>query len=111
MIYIQEVRFLVEKSPSTHPHPPSSTKDYLHTGLFTPYDPLRLLTASSYLNKGLEGMINDGIYRPVIAEELRAVYKAVSTELMVTGHWYTCENNHALTKCKSRVGETFGVWS
>lgn len=45
----------------------------------------------------LEIMANDGIYRPVTAEEMRAVYKAMSRELMGTGHWYTCENNHPFT--------------
>ncbi|PTB39704.1 hypothetical protein M441DRAFT_197320 [Trichoderma asperellum CBS 433.97] len=45
----------------------------------------------------LEIMVNGGIYRPVTAEEMQAVYKAMSRELMGTGHWYTCENNHPFT--------------
>ncbi|KAM0446917.1 hypothetical protein ACHAO4_009068 [Trichoderma viride] len=45
----------------------------------------------------LEIMVSDGIYRPVTAEEMRAVYKAMSTEMLGTGHWYTCENNHPFT--------------
>ncbi|KAK6443830.1 hypothetical protein FP744_10000078 [Trichoderma asperellum] len=45
----------------------------------------------------LENMVNDGIYRPLTAEEMQAVYKAMSREFMGTGHWYTCENNHPFT--------------
>ncbi|KAL7925000.1 hypothetical protein ACQKWADRAFT_284759 [Trichoderma austrokoningii] len=45
----------------------------------------------------LEIMVSDGIYRPVTPEEMRAVYKAMSRELMGTGHWYVCENNHPFT--------------
>jgi hypothetical protein len=45
----------------------------------------------------LEIMVSDGVYRPVTAEEMRAVYKAMSRELRGTGHWYTCENGHPFT--------------
>lgn len=45
----------------------------------------------------LEIMVSDGISRPVMADEMRAVYKAMSREIMGTGHWYTCENNHPFT--------------
>ncbi|KAK0755515.1 hypothetical protein N5P37_011917, partial [Trichoderma harzianum] len=45
----------------------------------------------------VEEMICDGIYRPVTAEEMRAVYNAMSDELRGTGHWYVCENNHPFT--------------
>lgn len=46
---------------------------------------------------GVESMINGGIYRPVTAEEMRAVYNAMSKEFWGTGHWYTCENSHPFT--------------
>ena len=36
-------------------------------------------------------------YEAVTAEEMRAVYKALSNELRGTGHWYTCENGHPFT--------------
>ncbi|KAK0707378.1 hypothetical protein B0H67DRAFT_587383 [Lasiosphaeris hirsuta] len=46
----------------------------------------------------MELMANNGVfYREVSAEEIRAVYKAMSSELMGTGHWYTCENGHPFT--------------
>ncbi|KAL7892543.1 hypothetical protein HDV63DRAFT_414622 [Trichoderma sp. SZMC 28014] len=45
----------------------------------------------------LEIMVTDGVYHPVTAEEMRAVYKAMSQEIRGTGHWYTCENNHPFT--------------
>ncbi|KAK4059287.1 hypothetical protein Trihar35433_11040 [Trichoderma harzianum] len=45
----------------------------------------------------VEEMICDGIYRPVTAEEVRAVYNAMSNEFRGTGHWYVCENNHPFT--------------
>ncbi|KAL7788203.1 hypothetical protein V8C37DRAFT_241026, partial [Trichoderma ceciliae] len=69
--HVQQARALVEEYPST-----ATFKDEID---------------------GAENMINDGIYRPVTTEELRAVYKAMSRELMGTGHWYTCENNHPFT--------------
>ncbi|KND86470.1 NFX1-type zinc finger-containing protein 1 [Tolypocladium ophioglossoides CBS 100239] len=44
-----------------------------------------------------ENMINGGVYRPVTAEELRDVYRAMAGELRGTGHWYTCERGHPFT--------------
>ena len=44
-----------------------------------------------------ESLINGGVYRPVTAAELRAVYTAMSRELRGTGHWYTCERGHPFT--------------
>lgn len=44
-----------------------------------------------------ENTINGGVYRPVTAEELRAVYRAMAGELRGTGHWYTCERGHPFT--------------
>ncbi|KAH6608798.1 hypothetical protein Trco_002144, partial [Trichoderma cornu-damae] len=69
--HIRQARLLLEEYPST-----ATYKDEIDS---------------------IEGMINDGIYRPVSADELRAVYRAMSGELMGTGHWYTCENNHPFT--------------
>ncbi|ETS04326.1 P-loop containing nucleoside triphosphate hydrolase protein [Trichoderma reesei RUT C-30] len=45
----------------------------------------------------VEMLINGGIYRRVTAEEMRAVYSAMTSEFSGTGHWYTCENNHPFT--------------
>ncbi|TFA97633.1 NFX1-type zinc finger-containing protein 1 [Trichoderma ghanense] len=45
----------------------------------------------------VEMLINGGIYRRVTAEEMRAVYSAMTREFSGTGHWYTCENNHPFT--------------
>lgn len=36
-------------------------------------------------------------YQNVSAEEMRAVYAAMSKEFLGTGHWYTCENGHPFT--------------
>ncbi|KAL6887873.1 hypothetical protein GGI43DRAFT_417260 [Trichoderma evansii] len=69
--HIQSVRVLMEKYPST-----AIFRDEIDR---------------------LEIMVSDGIYRPVTADEMQAVYKAMARELMGTGHWYTCENNHPFT--------------
>ncbi|KAL6886696.1 hypothetical protein HDV57DRAFT_398647 [Trichoderma longibrachiatum] len=45
----------------------------------------------------VEMLINGGIYRQVTAEEMRAVYSAMTREFSGTGHWYFCENNHPFT--------------
>ncbi|KAL7946681.1 P-loop containing nucleoside triphosphate hydrolase protein [Trichoderma barbatum] len=45
----------------------------------------------------VEEMITGSSYRPVTAEEMRAVYNAMSKQFLGTGHWYTCENNHPFT--------------
>ncbi|KAK3349873.1 hypothetical protein B0T25DRAFT_570474 [Lasiosphaeria hispida] len=46
----------------------------------------------------VELMVNNGVfYREVSKEEIRAVYKAMGSELPGTGHWYTCENGHPFT--------------
>ncbi|PGH03096.1 hypothetical protein GX51_04283 [Blastomyces parvus] len=44
-----------------------------------------------------ESMLNGSVYRQVTAEELRAVYRAMSGEFRGTGHWYTCQNGHPFT--------------
>lgn len=36
-------------------------------------------------------------YKPVSAEELRAVYAAMASEFRGTGHWYLCERGHPFT--------------
>ena len=41
--------------------------------------------------------IVQGGYHGVSAEELRAIYRAMSTELSGTGHWYTCRRGHPFT--------------
>ncbi|EHK50067.1 hypothetical protein TRIATDRAFT_212567 [Trichoderma atroviride IMI 206040] len=69
--HIQRARVLMEKYPST-----AVFKDEIDR---------------------LEIMVSDGIYRPVTAEEMRSVYKAMSREFNGTGHWYVCENNHPFT--------------
>ncbi|KAK4077913.1 uncharacterized protein Triagg1_3607 [Trichoderma aggressivum f. europaeum] len=69
--HIQQARTLLEEYPST-----AMFKDEIDS---------------------VEEMIGNGIYRPVTAEELRAVYNAMSNELRGTGHWYLCENNHPFT--------------
>ncbi|UKZ79237.1 hypothetical protein TrVFT333_006987 [Trichoderma virens FT-333] len=69
--HVQQARALLEEYPST-----AMFKDEIDS---------------------VEDMINGGIYRPVTAEEMRAVYNAMSKELRGTGHWYTCENNHPFT--------------
>ncbi|KAK1241600.1 hypothetical protein MKX08_001574 [Trichoderma sp. CBMAI-0020] len=69
--HIQRARVLMEKYPST-----AVFKDEINR---------------------LEIMVSDGIYRPVTAEEMRAVYKAMSREFRGGGHWYVCENNHPFT--------------
>ncbi|KAL6854624.1 hypothetical protein J3F83DRAFT_477514 [Trichoderma novae-zelandiae] len=45
----------------------------------------------------VEMLVNGGMYRPVTAEEMRAVYSAMTREFSGTGHWYVCENNHPFT--------------
>jgi hypothetical protein len=40
---------------------------------------------------------NSVYYSSVSAEEMRAVYRAMSREFSGTGHWYTCENDHPFT--------------
>lgn len=69
--HIQKARALLEKYPST-----AMFRDEIDS---------------------VEEMICDGIYRPVTAEEVRAVYNAMSSEFRGTGHWYVCENNHPFT--------------
>ncbi|KAM4063725.1 AAA domain-containing protein [Hirsutella rhossiliensis] len=44
-----------------------------------------------------EAMLNDGVYRPVTADEIRAVHQAMAQEFRGTGHWYTCVNGHPFT--------------
>ncbi|KAI0532081.1 hypothetical protein GGR58DRAFT_491534 [Xylaria digitata] len=45
-----------------------------------------------------EKMLRDAVfYTKVSAEEMKAVYQAMSRELLGTGHWYTCENSHPFT--------------
>lgn len=45
-----------------------------------------------------ENVLNGGVfYRPVTAEEMRAVYGAMASEFHGTGHWYTCELGHPFT--------------
>jgi len=46
----------------------------------------------------VERALLDGpFYRPVTDEEMRSVYRAMSTEFSGTGHWYTCQNGHYFT--------------
>ncbi|CAK7229929.1 hypothetical protein SCUCBS95973_007397 [Sporothrix curviconia] len=40
---------------------------------------------------------NIAFYQPVSADEMRAVYKAMSREFSGSGHWYTCANGHPFT--------------
>ncbi|KJZ69945.1 hypothetical protein HIM_10668 [Hirsutella minnesotensis 3608] len=47
--------------------------------------------------KSVEAMLKDGVYEPVTADELRAVYAAMAVEFRGTGHWYTCTNGHPFT--------------
>ncbi|KAK0381656.1 hypothetical protein CLIM01_01022 [Colletotrichum limetticola] len=43
-------------------------------------------------------MLRDGVfYSEVSADEMRAVYAAMSKEFLGTGHWYTCRNGHPFT--------------
>ncbi|KAI1205905.1 uncharacterized protein F4807DRAFT_246245 [Annulohypoxylon truncatum] len=45
-----------------------------------------------------EKMIRDNVfYEPVSADEMRAVYEAMTREFRGTGHWYNCENGHPFT--------------
>lgn len=45
-----------------------------------------------------ENVLNGGtFYRPVTADEMRAVYGAMAIEFHGTGHWYTCELGHPFT--------------
>ncbi|CAK7236767.1 hypothetical protein SBRCBS47491_009749 [Sporothrix bragantina] len=37
------------------------------------------------------------VYRPVSADEMRAVYNAMASEFSGSGHWYTCANGHPFT--------------
>ncbi|KAF2671812.1 hypothetical protein BT63DRAFT_180528 [Microthyrium microscopicum] len=42
--------------------------------------------------------LNGGVfYQPVTSDEMRAVYQAMRTEFLGTGHWYTCVNGHPFT--------------
>ena len=46
----------------------------------------------------VERMLNEGtFYAPVTNEEKAAVYAAMASEFLGTGHWYYCENNHPFT--------------
>lgn len=45
----------------------------------------------------VEAMLKDGVYRPMTAEEMRAVHQAMAREFQGTGHWYYCENRHPFT--------------
>ncbi|KAI0505882.1 hypothetical protein F5B22DRAFT_626229 [Xylaria bambusicola] len=69
-----------------------------------------ITTAKELLNKypsthvlepdveGAEKMLRDAVfYTKVSAEEMRAVYKAMSREFSGTGHWYNCVNGHPFT--------------
>lgn len=48
--------------------------------------------------EAIENMLSGGsFYRPVTADELRAVYAAMSREFSGTGHWYVCEMGHPFT--------------
>lgn len=48
--------------------------------------------------KAAESVLNGGVlYRPVTADEMRAVYGAMAAEFLGTGHWYTCERGHPFT--------------
>lgn len=45
-----------------------------------------------------EKMLRDGVfYTEVSDEEMRAVYKAMASEFLGTGHWYRCANGHPFT--------------
>ncbi|KAI0904565.1 hypothetical protein F4823DRAFT_203748 [Ustulina deusta] len=45
-----------------------------------------------------EKMLRDAVfYTKVSAEEMRAVYKAMASEFLGTGHWYQCVNGHPFT--------------
>lgn len=46
----------------------------------------------------VENLLNGSVfYRPVTADERRAVYAAMAKEFSGTGHWYTCEEGHPFT--------------
>lgn len=48
--------------------------------------------------KAAETVLKGGVfYRPVTADEMRAVYVAMAAEFSGTGHWYTCELGHPFT--------------
>lgn len=74
--HISLARAITEKYPSTL-SPPSTLEAELDS-------------ATRFLNEGT-------FYQAVTSEELRAVYKAMSSEFLGTGHWYTCLNNHPFT--------------
>lgn len=42
-------------------------------------------------------LCNGTFYQEVSADELRAIYEAMSGEFRGTGHWYTCANGHPFT--------------
>ncbi|KAI8630056.1 hypothetical protein F5Y19DRAFT_69978 [Xylariaceae sp. FL1651] len=45
-----------------------------------------------------EHMLKDAVsYSTVTADELRAVYDAMASEFMGTGHWYVCQEGHPFT--------------
>ncbi|KAI1462410.1 hypothetical protein F4805DRAFT_464617 [Annulohypoxylon moriforme] len=45
-----------------------------------------------------EKMIRENVfYEAISAQELRAVYQAMTREFRGTGHWYNCENGHPFT--------------
>ncbi|KAI1768094.1 hypothetical protein GGR53DRAFT_35773 [Hypoxylon sp. FL1150] len=48
--------------------------------------------------EAVEKMLRDGVfYNAVSADEMRAVYEAMTREFSGTGHWYTCVNGHPFT--------------
>ncbi|KAI3325376.1 hypothetical protein HD806DRAFT_446443 [Xylariaceae sp. AK1471] len=68
--------------------------------------------STSHLVKEFEAaklMLNDSVfYAPISVEEKRAVWLAMSRELLGTGHWYTCQNGHPFTigECGMPMEET-----
>ncbi|KAI0156597.1 hypothetical protein GGR57DRAFT_491603 [Xylariaceae sp. FL1272] len=63
--------------------------------LFVEYQSTRVLEPEL---ETAERMLRDAIfYTKVSEEEMKAVYRAMSRELLGTGHWYTCENGHPFT--------------
>ncbi|KAI0023290.1 hypothetical protein F4780DRAFT_730730 [Xylariomycetidae sp. FL0641] len=71
-MHVEAARAIVAKTPSTAVLEPEIT------------------AVEKFLNGGM-------FYAGVSLDEMRAVYRAMSAELLGTGHWYTCENNHPFT--------------
>ncbi|KAK6082199.1 nf-x1 finger and helicase domain [Seiridium cupressi] len=63
--------------------------------LFESYPSTRVLEPEIQATETM--LHDDAFYSPISADEMKAVYEAMTTEFRGTGHWYTCENGHPFT--------------